>query len=372
MFICCLTLSLFCAYDNGYVNDDYYYPNAIWENLPPLTVASLTGLTDKYRAARNIDELLHMAVSTLTDHNIKRKEIAAAIYKGADVRSKNNISNESLLPEATFHQDIPLVRLLLEHGADINEIDYHGDTAIYKAHTVPLAQLLIDYGALDGLTDYGKQILLAKTIWYNCRPELITLYKSYCIDTITRNNHFLIIPIMNLAMHPQENMIKKAELFLEDLCPEQIKELLALKNNNDKTVFDLIDSQIESSIFFIENLNHPHGHKTIAYCHAYRNFLLKNINGSDEIPNNQKEEDIAQISDSDSEYIAPTAILNELFAIVAIEKKQQTMHSRRYGDLFHDLYKEQTGPKKCSALFHKICLRQSKQKCPLCHGELYS
>ena len=54
-----------------------------------------------------------------------------------------------------------VIQLLLDHGADINIRDNDGDTPLYVAETIQVAQYLLERGALlDTVNEEGISVLV--------------------------------------------------------------------------------------------------------------------------------------------------------------------------------------------------------------------
>lgn len=83
----------------------------------------------------------------------------------ADVNFQNDRSSQSFLLTATLSGSIRMVRMLLDHGADVNT-EANGETALHVAASggsIEMVQMLLDKGAnVDALADgYGTALQLA-------------------------------------------------------------------------------------------------------------------------------------------------------------------------------------------------------------------
>lgn len=73
------------------------------------------------------------------------EEVRRLLKIGVDI--KPCLANKDLLSSAAYLSNESLVKLLLEHGADVNARTVHGSTALHFAREEKIIQLLLDKGA---------------------------------------------------------------------------------------------------------------------------------------------------------------------------------------------------------------------------------
>lgn len=187
-----------------------------------------------------------------------RKDIAAIVYVGANVAAVQYMQDQiiggrRLLPDVVLMHDIPLARILIEHGADVHQKTYNDETAIYNAQTVAIAQLLIAHRALDDLTKDQKAKLMHKVMEPDYDPQLITLYKENGVY-LAPSDYNDTSPLISLVRIPQNYMNTKARLFLNGYGKQERLDLLTIPKIIDidgelfndvsgYTVFDIIEEQ---------------------------------------------------------------------------------------------------------------------------------
>lgn len=289
-----------------------------WSALDKDTVMTSYFRTMENATQEEKEKELHQILAMRGGNKIyakQRKKIAALVYMGTnlvEVQRNQYYLGLKLLPDVTRKQDLPLITLLLEHGADIDQKDNCGIPAIFYAQKVAIAQLLIDYGAFNNLEPQQKQILLANVMRDSREADLITLYKKHGCNDLMGCDEFNWTPLMRLATWPQKQMIKKAKLLLKDLYPEQITHLLRAKNEHNQTVFHTIEA--------IKKISPPEKKRSLT---AYYDYLVKKLIG------------------------------NEPCSICLEPLKQNLILT------------------DCTHIFHQACLSQcNKRECPLCRSNL--
>lgn len=268
----------------------------------------------------------------------KRSIIAALAHAGADipaVQIKTASRAFTLLPDTVLMDDYELTLLLINKKANINEQGNDGETAIHKAKTFELAQLLINHHALEHLNTHQKAELINRLAWSNYSPALIPLYKKHGLNIIACG-HAGYTLLMSLTSWSEQgkNTIKKAELLLEGLSIPQVKLYLAIKNNNSETVFDII------------NLRTSHSWSNAQALYALRDFLKQRTD-----PEKYPDKPQAIVSNSAEQQI-PT-IAGE--CPVCLEP----------------INKEQCKTTPCNHIFHTYCLStwvNQNHSCPLCRA----
>lgn len=190
------------------------------------------------------DRALMNAISMPNPYSDQRKHIAAAIYAGASVPTVQlKTSTDAplkLLPHAVLMQDIPLIRLLLAHDADINERGFADLPAIYFATTPAVAQELINKDAWQMLSPEEKNELLFHAMRSSFSADLINLFKKHDLNIMLIDRRGWT-PLMHLAARPEQDTIAKAQALLKGLSRKQIVQFINFKAHNcGKNVFDII------------------------------------------------------------------------------------------------------------------------------------
>ena len=89
---------------------------------------------------------------------IKRNNIEKIkeLINGADVNIQNE-DGDTLLHYAINDENYEIVKLLLEHSANVNAKDYYGDTPLHNTNNYEIAKLLIEYGAnVNAKNEFGS------------------------------------------------------------------------------------------------------------------------------------------------------------------------------------------------------------------------
>jgi hypothetical protein len=109
------------------------------------------------------------------------------IERGADIEANSDYG--TVLHEAVLEDNFSNTELLLTHGADTNAIDYRGRTPLYWAsgdrwlrNQVLLAQVLLDHGAdINAVMNNGRSLLFEAFVWKSW--EMCTLLLERGADT---------------------------------------------------------------------------------------------------------------------------------------------------------------------------------------------
>jgi len=86
--------------------------------------------------------------------------ITNIIVRGADINLQNKINREAPLHQACFRSNGEAMRILLEHGADVNLKNSIGETVLHYAVAsgkISLVKLVLDYGADVNLKSYNNE-----------------------------------------------------------------------------------------------------------------------------------------------------------------------------------------------------------------------
>lgn len=338
ILILCTTLKIFSA-------DDYHWS----KGYPELT--ENTVMNDYWQAIRSSPSQIQKNQALIKVLKMpggdpiypkQRKEIAAAMFAGADVRTVQELSSDSeltfrLLPDITLKQDISLLKLLfaLNKDAYVYEEDGSGEPPIFYAKTVAVAQLLIEHGALTYLNRQEKHRLFERAMQDDRHYGLITLYKAYGLDPMAHNEYNWTL-LMQLTRQPYQDTIRKAELLFDGkISHQQIYALIATKERRSgRTVLDIIEEKRKYSSY-----------STHSILDAFRDFLLQ----KQQCPDKQESNNI-----SDEQNSAPVAPIPECpICLDPLAIKDCTKTS-------------------CDHIFHNDCLHtwtQDHHNCPLCRNE---
>lgn len=344
IFLFCITSLIHSADDE---HDERYYIQHSWPELPEHVVMSADAQQLKNAPQDIKNQALYNALATYNSYTYPslRSKIAQAIYAGAHVAEvqKKQTGLALRLPNIALRQDLPLVRLFVEHGADVDQKGTDQEPAIFNAYRAAVAQLLIDRGALNYLTEPQKYQIFMKAMWDDREPALITLYKAHNFNVMACDafNNTLL---MSLLFHPHKEIVEKARLLLQDLPQDHIKQLISTQNHHGKTVL----SRIEEKTHYYLELD-PYFRDIISYLNELHTFLLKKLNDSPE----QDDALVAQLEKLDITPKVDPRLEDE--CAICLEQ----LHNR-------SLCTETS----CKHLFHQKCLRSSIKECPLCRGQL--
>jgi hypothetical protein len=188
---------------------------------------------------------------TLFNHKeqyaLNRLMMSILIYAGADITKKISFPSheitQSPLVTAIAHNDARLVRLVLKHKANPNEMVLHQPTLFY-ARTPKIAQMLLCSGAdLRAINASGNNILwhIVSNAGISLSATLLPFYieKGIDIKKIREKDnacifHHLAYQSYSLV-HDHKNFLKKSKVLLA-LIPQMINTL----NKNNKTPLDLV------------------------------------------------------------------------------------------------------------------------------------
>jgi uncharacterized protein len=111
-----------------------------------------------------------------------RQVAEALLAHGADVRARasNGLGTTPLL-WAVMGQDLALVTLLLDHGADVNETNAAGSTPLHKAAVLgnaTLVRLLLARGANVNARNSGGQTPLTHAL-FKGHDEVVALLRQH-------------------------------------------------------------------------------------------------------------------------------------------------------------------------------------------------
>ena len=120
----------------------------------------------------------------------RRCHIAAAVCAGAnpDTKSKSTYDGWKRPLFNLLHQDPPMIKLLLEHGADpevnISRSFFHRHPAICEARTLQEAELLFEHGANPHVKCDMEPNILYEVLVHDRgeTPELVELYLQKGVD----------------------------------------------------------------------------------------------------------------------------------------------------------------------------------------------
>lgn len=182
------------------------------------------------------------AISMPNPYSKKRVYIAAALYAGACVPTVQlRTSSDApfkLLPGTVIMRDIPLITLLLNHGADIHEKGDFSVPTIYLARTKAIADLLIKKGAIDILPQKEKDELLFRSMRPSYEPSLVDFYLQYTSSGVLDEQ--LNTPLMHLAIFTKQDMKRKAKMLFANRSPKELRNYINHCNKYNANVFDMI------------------------------------------------------------------------------------------------------------------------------------
>ena len=114
--------------------------------------------------------VLHLAVSDRNEPIVRR-----LLDNGADISMKD-VSGSTVLKYSIMENDMHFVSVLIEYGADINEIYNYGRMPLHlciERHLNALSDLLLKHGADIEAVDYGGSNALALASQYGFGVEMI-------------------------------------------------------------------------------------------------------------------------------------------------------------------------------------------------------
>jgi len=161
------------------------------------------------------------------------------------IKSKN--ININILNYAIKENNIEIVLLLLENGADVNAKNNNGETCLYyatKENNIEIVQLLLENGAdINAINNYGKTPLIY-SIWSN-NKDIVELLIQKGADVNAKNNY---------GDTPLYYAIKENNKDIVELLIQKGADVNAINNYGDTPLYYAIKkNKIEIVQFFLEN-----------------------------------------------------------------------------------------------------------------------
>ena len=137
--------------DNGFEIDTIYYDgNLLWfacifkhRGIPKLMLDRGADPNAHYPSGNSLR--LELIIATCHDHTNCMDTIALLFEYDVDVNVGHAHTGETPLMYAAVHLQVDVVRLLLEHGADVTQVDSYGDSVLDMLDTeTPLSVEVVE------------------------------------------------------------------------------------------------------------------------------------------------------------------------------------------------------------------------------------
>ncbi len=179
-----------------------------------------------------------LALSGYHQYNLLRRNIAAAIYIGANLKSHRE---DLPLGKAVSANDTQFLTLLIKNGIPLHH------KFIEDATTVPMAEFLLNNGLKINWENYFGQNLLFQSMFENHAPALIKFYKEKGLSPFHFDSHDdSPLHMIGIWCVLDKNSIKKTDLLLENLTNKEIISLITHANKKNETIFDYLKSHKNS------------------------------------------------------------------------------------------------------------------------------
>ena len=200
---------------------------------------------------------------------IVRNEIKYIRY----ILSKDlDLNDEKLFGYLPLHiaveaDNIEIIKLFLDHGADINAVDGMKQNCLFKTYNIETAKYLIEHGAnVNQIDEYGA-IPLFNVTWYY---DLAKLYIESGSDIHHKDENgcpILFRTIMNNNYKLLKYLIVEKSIDVNDTCQNDINSLIwfIIIRRKEKNV-NIVKLLIEHKI----NINHHDKYKNTALHYAVK------------------------------------------------------------------------------------------------------
>lgn len=202
----------------------------------------LKNVDEKYLTGETVSQLFYETFRDALYGNASIDDVKALIHQGADVNYANNENGDLPIVIAARFGNEPLLRLLIEHGADLNKMTNRNDkssSALMDAiqeQQVTCFDILIENGA-DVRTQDNNQNNLIHFLFFNSRnTDDIGLLKALIESGLDVNhkNKYGFTPLMFAVQQPSKNRIESVYMLLDNGAD------LYATTNNGQTLFDFV------------------------------------------------------------------------------------------------------------------------------------
>jgi ankyrin repeat protein len=123
-------------------------------------------------------------------------KVKKLLSEGADINAHGNEGWGSLIKLAVYRQDLPLIKCLIENGANINgtDLDRKSSTPLYIAANInnppkskKILKFLIDNGSDINIPNDGQVLPLHHALFAECFENAIILLKAGSILKLKKN-----------------------------------------------------------------------------------------------------------------------------------------------------------------------------------------
>eukprot|EP01083_Nonionella_stella_P016040 44844_1 len=154
------------------------------------------------------------------------------------VNVENNKGETALFKAANFNK-VEVVRMLIEHGSDINHQDANGDTSLHKTRSAQIVEFLIESGADVHIENNAKQT----PVFYTVKHAVYTVIPNYKKHGIKEDHQDVN---GNTIFHLLGE--QRAWKFMVALMKYHgFTVPLHLKNKDNRSVMDMIQYDVENN-----------------------------------------------------------------------------------------------------------------------------
>ncbi|MCL5875557.1 MAG: hypothetical protein M1114_03730 [Candidatus Dependentiae bacterium] len=150
-------------------------------------------------------------------YHVQRFNLAAALYLGINPKCT---WMQKTLCDLALRDDCPLVALMLEKGCDPNIRNLFGESVIFRAKTVAMAELLRSHGANLNVIKSDGGTLLHNIFTHSKTYALIPYYIKYGVNPLQQDRYGQTALEEGITYHrppngTQQNIIDRVAGFLE-------------------------------------------------------------------------------------------------------------------------------------------------------------
>lgn len=179
-------------------------------------------------------DMVQMLIENGADVNAKDKEGDSSIFQLKSYRDKKRRWIQTAKGSLTNNEDVEILKLLIEQGADVNVRDKDGITPLFLVSSFEVAEMLVENGAEVNIKDYhGNTLLYEKIIETNMesreKEEMIELLFKNGADVNIRDKkgrtalHLLTSTWPPFLLSSEEDL-ESAKVLLENGADVNIRD----------------------------------------------------------------------------------------------------------------------------------------------------